>query len=167
MSSWITRCAPHSAGIHLLGLINQALDLSKIEAGKLEFSPESVSLTPLIDEVIGTARPLAEARRHRGSDLRMADRELAPERKSDSIHVRAGELHHLGPLLGVGRDGSAVVLRRAGQRDTAKAGDALLDLRIGHREVYLLVEQGDDLRRRSFRSAEAVPGVGQIARHRL
>jgi two-component system, NtrC family, sensor kinase len=48
------------AGTHLLGLINQVLDLSKIEAGKLELSPESVNLTPLIDEVIGTARQLAE-----------------------------------------------------------------------------------------------------------
>src|SRR5947208_13873984 len=48
------------AGTHLLGLINQVLDLSKIEAGKLELSPESVSLAPLIEEVIGTARQLAE-----------------------------------------------------------------------------------------------------------
>jgi two-component system, NtrC family, sensor kinase len=48
------------AGTHLLGLINQVLDLSKIEAGKLELSPESVNLNPLIDEVIGTARQLAE-----------------------------------------------------------------------------------------------------------
>jgi GAF domain-containing protein len=50
----------HNAGTHLLGLINQVLDLSKIEAGKLELNPESVSLAPLIDEVVGTARQLAE-----------------------------------------------------------------------------------------------------------
>jgi signal transduction histidine kinase len=55
----------HNAGIHLLGLINQVLDLSKIEAGKLELSPESVSLAPLIDEVIGTARQLAEQNKNR------------------------------------------------------------------------------------------------------
>ena len=36
------------------------LDLSKIEAGKLELSPESVNLAPLIDEVIGTAGQLAQ-----------------------------------------------------------------------------------------------------------
>jgi signal transduction histidine kinase len=48
------------AGTHLLGLINQVLDLSKIEAGKLEFTPQTVQLAPLINEVIGTARQLAE-----------------------------------------------------------------------------------------------------------
>ena len=55
----------HRAGSHLLGLINQVLDLSKIEAGKLELSPETVNLAPLIDEVIGTARQLAEQNKNR------------------------------------------------------------------------------------------------------
>jgi signal transduction histidine kinase len=50
----------NAAGTHLLGLINQVLDLSKIEAGKLELNPESVNLAPLIGEVIGTAGQLAE-----------------------------------------------------------------------------------------------------------
>jgi signal transduction histidine kinase len=55
----------NAAGTHLLGLINQVLDLSKIEAGKLELNPESVNLTPLIDEVIGTAGQLAEKNKNR------------------------------------------------------------------------------------------------------
>jgi signal transduction histidine kinase len=53
------------AGTHLLGLINQVLDLSKIEAGKLELSPQTVQLAPLIDEVVGTARQLAEHNKNR------------------------------------------------------------------------------------------------------
>jgi signal transduction histidine kinase/DNA-binding response OmpR family regulator len=54
-----------AAGTHLLGLINQVLDLSKIEAGKLELNPQTVNLAPLIDEVIGTARQLAEQNQNR------------------------------------------------------------------------------------------------------
>ena len=55
----------YRAGTHLLGLINQVLDLSKIEAGKLELSPQTVELAPLIDDVIGTARQLAEQHNNR------------------------------------------------------------------------------------------------------
>jgi signal transduction histidine kinase len=53
------------AGTHLLGLINQVLDLSKIEAGKLELNPQTVQLTSLIQEVIGTAGQLAEQNKNR------------------------------------------------------------------------------------------------------
>jgi signal transduction histidine kinase len=55
----------HRAGTHLLGLINQVLDLSKIEAGKLELNPQTVGLGPLIEEVVGTARQLAEQNKNR------------------------------------------------------------------------------------------------------
>jgi signal transduction histidine kinase len=55
----------NAAGNHLLSLINEILDLSKIEAGKLELNPESVNLARLIDEVIGTAGQLAEKNNNR------------------------------------------------------------------------------------------------------
>jgi signal transduction histidine kinase len=41
------------------------LDLSKIEAGKLELNPQTVQLAPLINEVIGAAGQLAEQNKNR------------------------------------------------------------------------------------------------------
>jgi signal transduction histidine kinase len=55
----------NAAGTHLLSLINEILDLSKIEAGKLELNPEPVDLARLVDEVIGTAGQLAEKNKNR------------------------------------------------------------------------------------------------------
>ena len=48
------------AGRHLLALINDILDLSKIEAGKMDLSLETVAIAPVLEEVLGTARPLAQ-----------------------------------------------------------------------------------------------------------
>jgi signal transduction histidine kinase len=55
----------NAAGTHLLSLINEVLDLSKIEAGKLELNSEPVDLARLIDEVIGTAEQLAKKNQNR------------------------------------------------------------------------------------------------------
>jgi PAS domain S-box-containing protein len=55
----------HSAGQHLLSVINDILDLSKIEAGKMELYLETFELRPLVDDVATTVRPLVEKRGNR------------------------------------------------------------------------------------------------------
>jgi len=49
----------------LLGLINDLLDLSRMEAGRLDLHRTSLDLAHLIPEVAGTLRPLIEAKRQR------------------------------------------------------------------------------------------------------
>jgi signal transduction histidine kinase len=52
-------------GRHLLALINEILDLSKIEAGRVDLLAERFPLAAVVDDVTGTIRPLVEKNRNR------------------------------------------------------------------------------------------------------
>ncbi len=54
--------AIHNSGVHLLQLINDILDLSKIEAGHMELQKEPVDLAPVVRGVLDTCRPLVEGK---------------------------------------------------------------------------------------------------------
>ena len=55
----------HASGHHLLGLVNQVLDLSRIEAGRLELERAEIDVAKLVMEVCDTLRPAAERTRNR------------------------------------------------------------------------------------------------------
>jgi adenylate cyclase len=96
----------HRAGTHLLGLINQVLDLSKIESGKLELNLESVSIPALVEEVIGTARPLAEQNKNRLSVECPSD---LPPIEADAMRVRQILLNLLSNACKFTKDGSIIL----------------------------------------------------------
>ncbi len=54
-----------SAGKHLLGLINDVLDLSKVEAGKMKLYLETFDVAGVVSEVVATAQPLMAKNRNR------------------------------------------------------------------------------------------------------
>jgi len=98
----------HQSSLHLLSIINDVLDMSKIEAGKLELSKEPLNIRHLIGEVVRMMRERAESG---GIELmtQLSDSEV--EIWADERAMKQIFLNLLSNAIKFSRDGGEVCIR--------------------------------------------------------
>jgi signal transduction histidine kinase len=110
-----------AAGTHLLGVISDILDLSKIEAGKMDLYIERFDVGSLVREVADTAGPLAEKR---GNVLRVSLGDGVGAMRADITRVRQCLLNLLSNACKFTEGGTvALEVSRAGERVTFRVSD--------------------------------------------
>jgi signal transduction histidine kinase/CheY-like chemotaxis protein len=104
------------AGKHLLALINDILDLSKIEAGRMELHLESFAIAPLVEDVVTTIRPLAEKN---GNQVVLDCPADLGTMRADAMRVRQALLN-LGSNAGKFTERGRVTVAVARRRDDGR-----------------------------------------------
>lgn len=97
----------HEAGTHLLALINDILDLSKVEAGRLELNFEPVDLRELVQSCLPLTAPLAE---RRSVEIRAEFDAGALTVEADALRLRQVVLNILSNAVKFTLAGGEVVL---------------------------------------------------------
>ncbi|MFW5968744.1 MAG: sensor histidine kinase, partial [Persicimonas sp.] len=103
-----------SAGRHLLSIINDVLDLSKIEAGKMVARPENFELEELVHGVIDTVEPLAEKN---DNELRLELEDDLGQMHSDATKVRQILVNLLSNAFKFTEEGTVTLTVRSDEAD--------------------------------------------------
>ena len=125
----------YSAGKHLLGLINDILDLSKIEAGKMGLYLEDFEVAAMVEEVCTTIRPLIEKNANRLEIRRQGD---LGEMRSDLTKVRQILFNLLSNASKFTEDGAITLsLERASHAEGERLIFTVADNGIGMTEAQM------------------------------
>jgi signal transduction histidine kinase len=143
-----------SASSHLLELINDVLDLAKIEAGRMSIVPEPVALPRLLRHAVESVEPLARAR---GLEIILDAPESLPALVSDPTRVRQVLLNLLSNAVKFTRTGGISVVARAVDGDGVEV--AVADTGIGLSPAALEVIF-DDFRQVDQSSTREFQGTG-------
>lgn len=125
------------AGRHLLELINEILDLARIESGRLQVTPEPVDVADVVDECLSLLRPLAQEREVRLEGARAATAD-APRVQADRTRLKQVLLNLLSNAIKYNREGGRVTLLGA-------AGQQGLQLEVHDTGPGLTAEQQERL----------------------
>ena len=130
-----------NSGKHLLGLINEILDLSKVEAGRLELEIETAAISDVLEAAENTLRPLAAKK---AIDLRVESDGRIPRIPMDAARIRQVVLNLIGNAIKFTPEGGQVWLR-------ADASDEVVRVEVGdtgpgipvkdHERIFLEFEQ--------------------------
>ena len=138
-----------TAGRHLLALINDVLDLSKIEAGKMELFLEDFAIAPMVREVMSTATPLAKKN---GNRLTIECPDDIGQMHADLTKVRQMLLNLLSNACKFTSDGA---IRLTVERDRdVDGGRELVQFSVSDTGIGITDEQMDRLFE-AFAQAEA------------
>jgi len=122
------------AGRHLLGLINDILDLSKVEAGRMDIFLEDVEIIPLLEEVRAIIVPLAE-KNGNAVEYRLADN--LGSMRTDRTKLKQSLLNILSNANKFTENGRVTLVAERIQNGRAVVRFAISDTGIGMSEEQL------------------------------
>jgi len=124
----------HGAGKHLLSLINDILDLSKIEVGKMDVFVEDFDVATLVSEVVAVIEPLAARNQNRLSVEQAPDLGVM---RSDQTKVRQNLFNLLSNACKFAKGGEV----RLSAKRVVRDGDSWLEFTVADTGIGMTPEQ--------------------------
>ena len=157
----------HNSASHLLSLIGTILDLSRIAAGKMEVSLETIDVVRVCEEAVRLSQPLAAKQRN---DLRLVVEGEIPPMTSDVTKLRQCLLNLISNACKYTEDGRVTLRLSAGGANSDRIVAAVEDTGIGiaaedREAIFEMFTRANTLvARRNEGSGLGLPVTAELAR---